>query len=153
MWQCLNLERKFQKSDNEDLKPGCLLSCSSRAWKRQRQILTDNHWTEYRVPNGGVREEAEGVCNHIGRIISTNPTLQSFEALNHQPKSTYGGTHGSSCTCSRGWPCWASMGGEALDPVKAWCPNVGECQGREAGVGGWVGEYCYRSRERGRGDR
>ena len=30
------------------------------------------------------------------------------------------------------------MGGEALDPVKAPCPSVGECQGGEAGVGGWV---------------
>jgi hypothetical protein len=29
------------------------------------------------------------------------------------------------------------MGGEPLGPVKAQCPSVGECQGREAGVGGW----------------
>ena len=28
------------------------------------------------------------------------------------------------------------MGGEALGPVKALCPSVGECQGQEAGVGG-----------------
>jgi hypothetical protein len=28
------------------------------------------------------------------------------------------------------------MGGEAPGPVKAQCPNVGECQDREAGVGG-----------------
>jgi hypothetical protein len=27
------------------------------------------------------------------------------------------------------------MGGEALDPVKALCPSVGECQDQEAGVG------------------
>jgi hypothetical protein len=30
------------------------------------------------------------------------------------------------------------MGGEALGPVKALCPSVGECQDREAGVGGLV---------------
>ena len=30
------------------------------------------------------------------------------------------------------------MGGEALGPVKALCPSVGECQGQEAGVGGLV---------------
>ena len=30
------------------------------------------------------------------------------------------------------------MGGEALDPVKALCPSVGECQGQEVGVGGLV---------------
>jgi hypothetical protein len=28
-------------------------------------------------------------------------------------------THGSSCICSRGWPCHASMGGEALASMKA----------------------------------
>jgi hypothetical protein len=41
------------------------------------------------------------------------------------------------------------MGGEAPDPVKAGCPSVGECQGREAGVGGWVEEHSHRSRGRG----
>ena len=29
------------------------------------------------------------------------------------------------------------MGGEALDPMKAQCPSVGECQGMEAEVSGW----------------
>ena len=31
------------------------------------------------------------------------------------------------------------MGGEALDPVKAPCPSVGEYQGQEVGVVGLVG--------------
>jgi hypothetical protein len=39
------------------------------------------------------------------------------------------------------------MGGEALGPVKAPCPSVGECEGREAGVGGLVS----RGREDGMG--
>jgi hypothetical protein len=30
------------------------------------------------------------------------------------------------------------MRGEALGPVKARCPSVGECQSREAVVGGWM---------------
>jgi hypothetical protein len=30
------------------------------------------------------------------------------------------------------------MGGEALGPVKALCPSVGECQHQEAEVGGLV---------------
>jgi hypothetical protein len=30
------------------------------------------------------------------------------------------------------------MGGEALGPVKALCPSIGECQGQKAGVGGLV---------------
>jgi hypothetical protein len=41
-------------------------------------MLTANHWTEHRNPNGGVREMTEGVegvCNPIGRTtISTNQT-------------------------------------------------------------------------------
>ena len=43
------------------------------------------------------------------------------------------------------------MGGGSLGPVKALCPRVGECQDREAGVGGWVEEHCHRNRGRGRG--
>jgi hypothetical protein len=35
-------------------------------------------------------------------------------------------------------PSQSSVGGEALGPVKALCPSVGECQGQEAGVGGLV---------------
>ena len=41
------------------------------------------------------------------------------------------------------------MGGEALGLVKAQCPSVGECQGGEGGVGGWVGEHPHRRREDG----
>jgi hypothetical protein len=44
-------------------------------------------------------------------------------------------------------PCWTPVGGEALGPVKAPCHSVGECQDREAGVGGLV------SRGRGEWDR
>ena len=45
-------------------------------------------------------------------------------------------------------PCGTSMGGEALGPVKALCPSVGECQGQEVGVGGLVS----RGRREGIGD-
>jgi hypothetical protein len=53
-------------------------------------------------------------------------------------KKTHGGTHGSSCICSRGWPSHSSIGGEALGPVKALCPSIGDCQVQEAGVDGQV---------------
>ena len=69
-------------------------------------------------------------------IISTNQTLQRSLGLNYQPKSTHGETHGSSCIGSRGCPGWA-MGGEALGPVKAGYPIIGEFEDREAGVGRW----------------
>jgi hypothetical protein len=80
---------------------------------------TDPHPTEHGDPNGGVRGRTEGderVFNPIRRTtISIN---QSTQGLNHQPKSTHEGIHGSSCICSRGLPCLTSMGGEALDPVE-----------------------------------
>ena len=57
--------------------------------------------------------------------------------LNHQSKKTHGGTCGFSCICSRGWPSWSSMGGEALGPVKALCPSIGECQDQEWEWVGW----------------
>ena len=41
------------------------------------------------------------------------------------------------------------MGGEALGSVKAWCPNVGECECGKVGMGWWVEENPHRSRGRG----
>ena len=65
-----------------------------------------------------------------------------------KPATKDGWTHGSSCICSRGWPCWTSKGGEALGPEKAQCPSVGEYQDREAGVGGVVSRGRRKTRER-----
>jgi hypothetical protein len=39
------------------------------------------------------------------------------------------------------------MGREALGPVKTLCPNVGECQGLETGVGGLLAGGAERDRE------
>jgi hypothetical protein len=64
------------------------------------------------------------------------PPTPNSQELNYQPKSTHERTYGSSYICSRGWPCWTSMGGEALGPVKR----------GEITVGGWVGEHPHRSR-------
>jgi hypothetical protein len=117
----------------------CLMRGSARGWPTQNWMLASNHWTDHGVPNGGVRERtkvAEEVCYSIERTtISTN---QSSQEPNHQPKRTHEGTHGSSHIYSRGYPYWASIGEEALDPMMAWCPSVRECEGREVGVGVWV---------------
>jgi hypothetical protein len=58
---------------------------------------------------------------HRRNNIGTNqypppPHTQSSQGLNYQPK----------------------VGGEILGLLKAQCPRVGECQYREAGVGGLV---------------
>jgi hypothetical protein len=39
-------------------------------------------------------------------------------------------------------------GRRRLSSVKAWCPSIGESQGGEEGVDGWVREHPHRSRGR-----
>lgn len=87
-------------------------------------MFSTNHWTENGAPNGGVRKRtngAEGTFNPIGRSANQN--------------CTHGGSLSSSHICSRGWPYLTSMRGEALGPVKAQCPRVGEGQVRKMGWG------------------
>jgi hypothetical protein len=119
-----------------------LLRSSAKAWQIQMWMLTAIHWTEHIVPNGIARERtqgAEGVSSPIGgTTIWTNQYTKSSQRLNHQPKSTHGGTYSNNCLCSRGWPCGTSVRGEALGLVKAWCPSVGEGQDGWVGVGGLV---------------
>jgi hypothetical protein len=43
------------------------------------------------------------------------------------------------------------VGEETLGPLKAEYPSIEKCQGREAGVGRWVGPHPDRSRRRGDG--
>ena len=64
---------------------------------------------------GGGTEGAEGVCNPMGGAMGVNRP----DPLELQLKSTYGGSHGSVQTCSRGCLCWTSVGGVALGPVDA----------------------------------
>jgi hypothetical protein len=45
----------------------------------------------------------------------------------------------SSCICSRVWPSWPSMGGEALGIAKIICLSTGEMPG-PGNRSGWVGE-------------
>jgi hypothetical protein len=73
---------------------------------------------------------------HSRNINMNWPVPPSSLELNHQLKKTHGGTCGSSCICSRGWPSRSSMGGEALGPVNA--PVQGNARTRNGS--GWVGE-------------
>jgi hypothetical protein len=61
----------------------------------QMQMLAANHQTEHMNPDRGVgvkTEGVEGVCKPMERTTkSTNQTPQSFQQLNHQPKSTHEG--------------------------------------------------------------
>jgi hypothetical protein len=60
---------------------------------------------------------------------------QSSLELYHQSTKTHGGTYDSSYICSRGWPCWSSMGGKALGPVKVLCPRTRNGSGWVVGKG------------------
>jgi hypothetical protein len=105
----------------------CPLRDSASTWAIQMQTLRDSCCNEPEDPNGrftGRPERAEGDCNTIGRTISIN---QSSQELNHQAKSTHGGTHGSSCICSRGRPYLASLWGKILGPLEIQCPSIRGC--------------------------
>jgi hypothetical protein len=43
-------------------------------------------------------------------------------------------------------PHLASVGGEALGPLKVQCLSVVKCQGSDVGVSRWIGEHPHRSR-------
>jgi hypothetical protein len=43
----------------------CLLRGSARSWPKQMWMLTGNHRTEHRDPNGGVRGMTEGTLSGI----------------------------------------------------------------------------------------
>jgi hypothetical protein len=89
-----------------------------------------HHRTEPGDPDGRARgwnEGAGGDYKSIGGAVSTNWTLLSSQGLNHQPKNTHGRIYGSSCICNRGQPYQASLRREALGPVEARCPSIGEC--------------------------
>jgi hypothetical protein len=85
-------------------------------------MLEANNWTEREVPKGGIRERTEGVegvCNPIERAtVSTNQTPHHHPEHpgTKPPAKEY--TWRDPCISGRGWPCWTSMGGVALSPVK-----------------------------------
>ena len=91
------------------------------------------------VSAGGVgvgTEGTEGVCRPMeGAILSKGQTPWSSRELDHQPNSTHGVTHGTGYICGRGWPCWSSVGGEALGSEGVQCPSVG-FKGEKTEVGG-----------------
>jgi hypothetical protein len=80
------------------------------------------------------------------KLTITNQYPQSSQGLNHQPKSTYSGTHGFSRICSRGWPSqtstgvgWGGVGWvEALYPMKALVGGLVSKVRREG-----MGEGCF----------
>ena len=46
--------------------------------------------------------------------------------------------HDAGHTCGRGWPCWTSVGGQAIEPEDVQCPSVGDARAESCEwVGGW----------------
>ena len=71
--------------------------------------------------------------------MSTGQTSlpQNSWGVDQQPKNTHGATHDPGHICGRGWPCWTSVGEEALGPEGVQCPGVGNARaGRQEWVGG-----------------
>jgi hypothetical protein len=83
-------------------------------------MLEANHRTKPWDANGGVRaktEELKGFETHRKNSNINQPDLPELPGT--KPPINIGGTRGSCCLCSRGLPQLASMGGNAVDPVKA----------------------------------
>ena len=78
-------------------------------------------------------EEMEKGLKDLRGFAAPWPDPQSSWGQEHQLKNTHGAGH----ICGRRWPCWTSVGGEALNPEGIQCPCVEEFQGRRMGVGGW----------------
>jgi hypothetical protein len=134
---------------------GTGLILNSEKWNEHHHQCNSGHlgsflwWCEVLSPYVNSRQKwrwvktqawlgAEGVCSLIGGTkIWTNLYPQGSLGLNHQSKKTHGGTHGSSCICSKEWPSRSSTGGEALGPMKVLRPSVGESLGQKARVVGW----------------
>jgi hypothetical protein len=73
------------------------------------------------LSRGSLMEELEKGLKELRGIATvstgqTAPLPQSSRELDHQPKSTDGGSHVSSHICGRGWSCWMSLGGATLGP-------------------------------------
>ena len=104
--------------------------------------------------SGLSRTSSKHGITSYNKTMSTGQTplsSRSSQGLDHRSKGTHGGTHGSSHICGRGWPCWTSVGGEALGPEGVQCPSIGECQGER--MGEWVEEHPHRGRGKGDGMR
>jgi hypothetical protein len=81
---------------------------------------------------GSSQQNLVGICNSVW--------------VKHQSKKSHCGTCVSSCMCSRGWPSWPSMRGEALGLVKVLCPSTGKCQTGSGGRSGGLGSRQWRER-------
>jgi hypothetical protein len=87
-------------------------------------------------------EVIERVCNPIEWTKNSNNQIpQSSQGLNHQPKCTHGGTHCSSCICSRGLIVLSGINGKC----GPWsCGGLmRQCRGMLGRWGGswWVGGW------------
>ena len=104
--------------------------------------LTKRHWSSIQINKirnemGGITTENEEIKNSFKSMYLTKlenlnemagfldryhvPKLNQDSRLGNPTKlpntETHGGTHSSSCICSRGWPSQAPVGGEDLGPV------------------------------------
>jgi hypothetical protein len=113
-------------------------------------MYTAKHRSECGKPNGEIRTRsvgAEGVCNLIGRTISTKQNPQVSQGVKPQPKSTQ-------------WVPMAPSGYVIEDCLiwNHWSREGFMIQDRgtldhRGGVGGWVGEHPHRGQREGRGGR
>ena len=108
-------------------------------------MLTVIYWMEHRAPNEGAGESNQGAKRGLQPYKKNNYELTSA------PQSCV-----SSCICSRGWPNWPSMGGEALGLAKIYAPVQGNARAWKqewacwgAGWGEDIGDFQGVNKKRG----
>ena len=93
-----------------------------------KQIPLPNHWTDARDPYGWIRErveEGEGEGDPTGRrVVSPNPDHRELSETELLTRSIHKQVRGPQHKYSRGLPCQASVGEDALNPQETWGPRT-----------------------------
>ena len=119
------------------------------------EILTANHWTDFRDSYGrliGRIEGAEGDCNHIERtIVSSNPVPSELPETKRQSKEHTWTVCCPWYICSRELYCLASVDEYAPNPVESQCPRMGDMGGDEVALNSWGSTLSEAKMEEGGG--
>jgi hypothetical protein len=91
------------------------------------------------MPRRGIAGSSSSIMSIMKELEKVPKELKGSATLQEEQQyelTSTPQTFVSICICSREWPSWPSMEGEALGLVKVISPCTEECQGQDAEVGG-----------------
>ena len=96
--------------------------------------------TPVHIHKKGSNIKQRNIFHYIHNSLIYNSQELERTQISVHLKSSHGKTPGFNCICSRGWPCWAPIRGEARGPAKALAPVERNAKaGNPEGVGKRVG--------------